>query len=71
MENKFYMVFVEGGGSPTYRHQTYKSAEDEAKRLATLTSKKTFVLGTIMQVEEIKYNLKNCSVVELIPDLPF
>lgn len=34
--DEFYMVFVEGCATPTYKHENLESAENEAKRLATL-----------------------------------
>jgi len=34
-EAKFWMVYGEGAGRPTYRHETKQSAKDEAKRLAS------------------------------------
>ena len=43
--DKFYMVFVEGCSTPAYKHENLESAEDEAKRLATLLKKKAYVLS--------------------------
>jgi hypothetical protein len=34
MIKTFYMVWNESHGNPTYKHETYTSAEVEAKRLA-------------------------------------
>jgi len=43
----FFMVFLEGGSAPTYRHTSLESAEIEAKRLTKIHGKKAFVLCTI------------------------
>ena len=43
--DEFYMVFVEGCATPTYKHENLESAENEAKRLATLLKKKAYVLN--------------------------
>ena len=67
--DKFYMVFVEGCATPSYKHENLESAEDEAKRLATLLKKKAYVLCTIKSVEDAQYKIEDC-----IPngsDLPF
>jgi hypothetical protein len=51
--NQFYMIFVEGGQSPTYRHQTLELARKEAERLATLPDnigKNIFVLSSMSYV---------------------
>lgn len=44
MEKEFYMVYVDGQNSPTYKHDTKESAETEAKRLSEKLGKKAFVL---------------------------
>ena len=60
MTNTFYMVFVEGGNSPTYRHTSEESAEKEAKRLATLTKKKVWVLATVKSFELDFFKIEDC-----------
>ncbi len=42
--NNFYMVFIEGENTPTYKHETLQKAEIEAKRLVEKTGKKAFIL---------------------------
>lgn len=37
-EKRFYMVYVDGQGSPTYKHATQQAAESEAERLALMPS---------------------------------
>lgn len=39
-ENAFFMVFVEGGNTPAFKHPTLEDAEREAKRLAESTGKR-------------------------------
>lgn len=58
--DKFYMVFVEGCATPTYKHENLESVENEAKRLATLFKKKAYVLGTIKSVEDTQYKIEDC-----------
>lgn len=47
MTTKFYMVFVEGEHTPTFKHQTPETAETEAKRLTEKTGKESFVLVSL------------------------
>lgn len=47
----FYMVFVEGERTPTFKHTTLPMAENEAKRLAKLTEKPAYVLASIKSIE--------------------
>lgn len=53
-ENPFWMVFVDGGSAPTFKHQSYASADTEAKRLTRLTSRKSYVLCSIIAFEPPK-----------------
>jgi hypothetical protein len=51
MEQKpFFMVFVEGEHSPTYKHACIENAELEAKRLTDLTKKPSYVLASIKSI---------------------
>lgn len=43
-ETGFYMIYLQGGGAPTYRHMNYHTALQEAKRLASLTDRKAYIL---------------------------
>lgn len=55
--DEFYMVFVEGCATPTYKHENLESAENEAKRLATLLKKKAYVLcNTQYKIEDCRPN---------------
>lgn len=58
--DEFYMVFVEGCATPTYKHENLESAENEAKRLATLLKKKAYVLCTIKSIEDTQYKIEDC-----------
>lgn len=58
--DEFYMVFVEGCATPTYKHENLESAENEAKRLATLLKKKAYVLCTIKSIEDTHYKIEDC-----------
>jgi len=69
MKSSFYLVFVDGGNSPNYQHLNSDSAETEAKRLAELTGKKTFVLCTIKSFELSKFKIEDCRPEN--DDLPF
>ena len=53
--DEFYMVFVEGCATPTYKHENL-----EAKRLATLLKKKAYVLCTIKSIEDTQYKIEDC-----------
>lgn len=45
------MVYVQGERAPEFIHNTFSSAENEAKRLAKLTEKKTYVLAAVRSYE--------------------
>lgn len=49
-EAPFYMVYVEGQSSPTYKHGTMESATKEADRLAKALNKQSFVLAAVMEI---------------------
>ncbi len=51
---KFYMIYAEGGNSPTYKHETFKSAVDEAKRLCLLTNERTHILEVKQAYEPVQ-----------------
>ena len=62
--NRFYMIYVEGQESPKRRHLTFEDAQKEAERLARLTRRKTYILGTIecFEVNDIISTKCNVSV---------
>lgn len=49
-EAPFYMVYVEGQSSPTYKHGTMESATKEADRLAKALNRQSFVLAAVMEI---------------------
>lgn len=70
MNNYFYMVHVENGDSPTYKHDTLESAEIESKRLAKLLNRKAYVLCSIKSFEINEFDIVDCRPSK-IDDLPF
>ena len=49
----FYMVYLEGGGSPTKQHTTEASAAVEAERLAKSNKKNAYVLRPVGKAEVV------------------
>lgn len=50
-QSPFFMVYVEGQGSPKYKHRDLESAEIEAKRLSKILNKKTYILHPLKSFE--------------------
>ena len=69
-QESFYMVFMEGGSAPTYKHPTMEVAEIEAKRLAKIHDKKTYVLCTLKSFEVQWYKVDDCRP-QSFNELPF
>lgn len=68
MQNQsFFMVYMEGGENPTVRHATQMLAENEAKRLAELHGKKTWVLASIKSFELTKFKETDCRPDDNLP----
>lgn len=65
----FFMVYVQGGNTPSHRHATLQGAEEEAKRLSRTLKKKAFVLCTLKSFELVEFKEEDCRPVET--DLPF
>ena len=61
-QTRFYMIYVEGQNGPTRKHPTYQDAKKEAERLARLTRRKTYILGTIECLEINDIKTTNCCV---------
>lgn len=53
----FFMCFVEGGSSPTVKHETENIALTEAKRLCDSTGKRVYVLKALKACENVKYQI--------------
>ena len=64
MENNyFFMVYLEGERTPTYKHDTIKQAEKEAERLSVQFNKKAYVLCTLKSFKPVII----CDAVDCIP----
>lgn len=48
---KFWMVYLENGNSPTFRHSSVEAARQEAERLTRQTGRRAFVLESKQAVE--------------------
>lgn len=48
---KFWMVYLENGNNPTFRHNSVESAAKEAERLTRQTGRRAFVLESKQVVE--------------------
>lgn len=71
-EAPFYMVYVEGQSSPTYKHGTMESATEEADRLAKVMNKKSFVLAAVMEIRpEIVTSAISIENMQKEEDYPF
>ena len=72
MNNKkqFYMVYLEEGRTPVFKHESYESALKEARRLAKEFERKAYVLGTITSVELSLFK-EECVAVTQLEELPF
>lgn len=69
-KQKFYMCYVEGGNSHTYKHTTLESAMTEAKRLADVTGKEVTILEAKTSVKVNKYIIEDLTE-PFIEDNPF
>ncbi len=56
----FYMVFVDGSSTPTFKHETLELATKEAQRLCEVTRNKAYVLCTLKSFEVKKYHVEDC-----------
>lgn len=65
-ENGFYMVFMEGGNTPAYKHAEKEGAIKEARRLAETHKKKTYLLATITSFEYDCIKVQEASPHDLI-----
>ncbi|MDR3272776.1 MAG: hypothetical protein LBT29_04785, partial [Flavobacteriaceae bacterium] len=50
MNEFFYMVYVEGEGATTYKHESKEKAEKEAKRLSEKLGKEAYILESIASI---------------------
>ena len=54
------MVYLENERTPTYKHSTLESAENEAKRLSKQYGGKTFVLCSLKSFEIVEFKIEDC-----------
>ncbi len=70
MGKHFFMVYLEGERTPSFKHDTIEQAETEAKRLSERYGKVAYVLCAIKSVSKVIWDVQN-----LLPhsddDLPF
>lgn len=60
MENKhFYMVYLEGQNTPTFKHFSKEKAEKEAMRLTDQTGCTAYVLLAITKIRSAKYHIED------------
>ena len=65
----FFMVYLENERTPTYKHTTLESAENEAKRLSKQYCKKAFVLCSLKSFEIVEFKVEDCR--PDVDELPF
>ena len=71
-EAPFYMVYVEGKSSPTFKHGSMEEATKEADRLAKSLNTKTYVLAAVMEIRpEIVTSAVGIDDMEKQEDNPF
>ena len=70
-QNSFFMLYMEGGDAPTYKHPTLSSAKTEAERLAKLFGKKIYILCTYQSVQLNEFKTEECIPNEVPIELPF
>lgn len=72
MQKPFFMVYLEGQQTPTFKHEELAEAEKEAKRLTDKFQLKSYVLATIksFQLPE-KFVVEDIRPFGVIDDLPF
>ena len=51
MNDKFWMVYVPAKGKPTFCHESYEEAKDEAARLAGKEGAKVYILESVELVQ--------------------
>ncbi len=71
MKNPFFMVYLEGERTPTYKHEDVIVATTEAERLARVHRKKAFVLCTIKSIELNEFKTEDLRPRKEEDDLPF
>ena len=67
MTTTFYMVYVEGGNNPTYKHESHSLALEEAKRLTQRLNKPAYVLEAVQKVELQLFNVETLTRKDELP----
>ena len=73
MEKQFFMVYAEGQGAPTYKHENEQAASKEAERLAEKLGVNTTVLQAVKTVapkditKRVKTYADACAVLGIEP----
>lgn len=73
MEKQFFMVYAEGQGAPTYKHENEQAASKEAERLAEKLGVNTTVLQAVKMVapkditKRVKTYADACAVLGIEP----
>lgn len=70
-EPSFFMVYVDGGRQPEFMHTDMNSAENEAKRLALITGRKSYVLCSLKSYEISRIIENDCRPSCSDDELPF
>ena len=66
-EYKFWMVFVDGGNSPTAKHYEKTTAIAEAERLAIKTTKQSYVMECVERFVMPTPSVSRYAVTECAP----
>lgn len=73
--DRFWMIYMDAGHPPTFKHDTKQSALDEAKRLAlNFPSRNIYILEALVLVKNNQITiekLKTGSFVKDCSDIPF
>jgi hypothetical protein len=51
MEKTFHMLYLQDGGAPTYKHENFDSAKEEAERLSIKFNKDVYVLKALCVIK--------------------
>lgn len=63
------MVYLENGRGPSYKHDSFESAEAEAQRLSREYGRKAYVLTTVKSYERVEFHTED--LMPEINELPF
>lgn len=66
----FYMIYVEGERTPTYKHTNLESVTTEAKRLARTLNKKAYILKAFASVAIKEYDIDHFVDIPTLENAP-